>query len=260
MMQIGNTPMTRTRVEADGTVTTAEILADDVGNGEVHMAVDADIEVGDEVSYTLPNGKTRTMRITEVNVYQAPGGFTSTLDHTECNYEVVTTKPIGQPKRVGLPGMHPLISAASGSQIASRHYDEAVFNAFKAVEDRVQHLTGAPKTKSGSPMSGKPLMASIFDEQNPALDITSQIANDSQKADEAEGFKFLFMGGALGIRNPRGHGPDLQTDEQEALEMLALASLLMRRLDRAEERLPQPRHTRPIQKLPPGIGGAVSRS
>jgi uncharacterized protein (TIGR02391 family) len=239
--------MTRTRFEADGTVTTAEILADDVGNGEVHMAVDADIEVDDEVSYSLPNGKTRTMRITEVNVLQAPRGFPSDLDHTECKYKVVTTKPVGQPKRVSLPGMHSLISAASGSQIASHHYDEAVFNGFKAVEGRVQHLTGDPKTKSGSPMSGKPLMASTFDEQNPALDITSQNANDSQKADEAEGFKFLFMGGALGIRNPRGHRPDFQTDEQEALEMLALASLLMRRLDGAEKRLPQPRHKQPIQ-------------
>jgi uncharacterized protein (TIGR02391 family) len=156
--------------------------------------------------------------------------------------------------------MHQLISAASGSQVASHHYDEAVFNAFKAVEDRVQLLTGNPKTKSGSQMSGKSLMASIFDEQDPALDVTSQNANDSQNANEAEGFKFLFMGGALGIRNPRGHGPDLQTEEQEALEMLALAGLLMRRLDRAEKRLPKPRNKRTIQKLPPGIGGAVSRS
>ncbi len=122
MMQIGNTPMTRTRVEAEGTVTTAEILADDLGNGQLHMAVDADIEVGDEVSYKLPNGKTRTMRITEVNVYQAPRGFPSDLDYTECQYEVATTKPAGQPKRVALPSMHLLISAASGSQMASRHY------------------------------------------------------------------------------------------------------------------------------------------
>jgi hypothetical protein len=51
--------MTRTRVEADGAVTTAEILADDFGDGQVHLAVDADVEVGDELSYTLPNGKTR---------------------------------------------------------------------------------------------------------------------------------------------------------------------------------------------------------
>ena len=83
-------------------------------------------------------------------------------------------------------------------------------------------------------MSGKPLMSTVFHEQNAGLDITTENADTDQKADEAEGFKFLFMGGAQGIRNTRGHGPDLQTDEQEAREMLALASLLMRRLDRAE--------------------------
>jgi len=73
-----------------------------------------------------------------------------------------------QPKPVSLPGMHPLISAASGSEVASHHFDGAVFNAFKAVEERVRNLTGNRKTKSGSPMRWKPLMASIFDEQDPA--------------------------------------------------------------------------------------------
>jgi ABC-type phosphate/phosphonate transport system ATPase subunit len=33
------------------------------------------------------------------------------------------------------------------------------------------------------------------------------------------------------------HGPRLQTGEQEAMEMLATASLLMRALDRADARL-----------------------
>jgi hypothetical protein len=36
--------MTRTRVEDDGTVTTAEILADVHGTGKVFRAADADIE------------------------------------------------------------------------------------------------------------------------------------------------------------------------------------------------------------------------
>lgn len=45
------------------------------------------------------------------------------------------------------------------------------------------------------------------------------------------------MGAVQGIRNPRGHGGDLDTQEDEASEMLALASLLMRALDRAEEHL-----------------------
>jgi uncharacterized protein (TIGR02391 family) len=126
--------------------------------------------------------------------------------------------------------MHPLISAAAGSKVASRHYDNAVFDALKAVEDRVQALTG-------STLSGKPLMANVFNEQNALLDITSDRANASQKADEREGYKFMFMGAAQGLRNPRGHGSDLKTPEREAMVKLATASDLMYALDRAEARL-----------------------
>jgi hypothetical protein len=98
--------MTRTRVEHDGTVTTAEILADDHGNGKLYLAVDADIEVSDIVEYKLPNGKRRTMKVSEHHVLQAPGGMgmSSALDHTKCLYEVVTNRPVDQPQRVSLPG------------------------------------------------------------------------------------------------------------------------------------------------------------
>jgi uncharacterized protein (TIGR02391 family) len=231
LMEIGTMPMTRTRVDEDGNVMTAEIRADDHGNGKLHLAVDADIEVGDIVEYKLPNGKSRTMKIVKHDVMQAPGGMRmgSDLDHTVCEYEVVNAKPLRQPKRVNIPGLHESISNASGAQFADGHYDDAVFNAFKAVEDRVKSLTG-------SEQSGKPLMATVFSEQNPKLDITSLRAEGQQEHGEAEGYKFLFMGASLGLRNPRGHGGNLQTDEQEAMEMLAFASLLMRSLDRAELR------------------------
>ena len=191
-------PMTRTRVEDDGTVTTAEILADVHGTGKVFLAADADIEVGDELTFELPNGKPRTIKITEHRLY----GVGTGMDHTKCLYEDVTARPIRQPKRVNLPGLHNLISDASGGPFASQHYDEAVFNAFKAVEDRVKKL-------SGNSDIGKRLMTGVFSEQAPALDITSDNADADQKDDEREGFKFLFMGAAQGLRNPRGHGPNL---------------------------------------------------
>jgi uncharacterized protein (TIGR02391 family) len=231
LMDIGTMPMTRMRVDDDGNVTTAGIRADDHGKGKLYLKVDADIEVGDIVEYKLPNGKPRTMRIVKHDVMQAPGGMRmgADLGHTVCEYEVVSTKPSQQPKRVNVPGMHDSISEVSGAQFANGHYDDAVFNAFKAVEDRVKSLTGSDQI-------GKPLMATVFSEQNPKLDITSLRSQGQQKQDEVEGFKFLFMGASLGLRNPRGHGGYLQTDEQEALEMLAYASLLMRSLDRAELR------------------------
>jgi uncharacterized protein (TIGR02391 family) len=240
-VEIGTKPMKLSRVEDDGTVTTVDISGDDHGSGKVYFKVDADVEVGDELSHVLPNGKTRTFRITEVIVHEAPRGFSSSLDHTECVYEVVNARAaIRQPPPVALPGMHPLISQAAGSKVASRHYDNAVFDAFKAVEDRVQALTGDGR-------SGAKLMGGVFDTQKPLLDITSDNAGDAQKADEREGFKFLFMGASIGLRNTRGHGADLKTAEQEAMTMLATASLLMSALDRAEKRQPP----KPVKKIPP---------
>lgn len=250
------------RVADDGTVTEFDIQAQDLGlEHGITFSVDADVEDGDEVTDTLPNGKTRTMRLREVQVRQSPFGGSKMLDHTAAQYDVVSSRAaLRQPTPVSLPGLHQLISAASGSQIASGHYDNAVFDAFKAVEERVQALAGNPTNSKGVPLSGKGLMTTVFNEQSPLLDITTDNSDTNQKADEREGFKFLFMGGAQGLRNTRGHGPSLQTVEQEAMEMLATASLLMRALDRAEKRLPQKRSKPPVQKLPPGIGGAASRT
>jgi uncharacterized protein (TIGR02391 family) len=248
------------RVADNGTVAEFDIQAQDLGlEHGITFSVDADVEVGDEVTDTLPNGKTKTMRLREVQVNQSPFG-SKMLDHTAAKYDVISSRAaLRQPTPVSLPGLHQLISAASGSQIASGHYDNAVFDAFKAVEERVQALAGNPTNSKGVPLSGKGLMTTVFNEQSPLLDITTDNSDTNQKADEREGFKFLFMGGAQGLRNTRGHGPSLQTVEQEAMEMLATASLLMRALDRAEKRLPQKRSKPPIQKLPPGIGGAASR-
>ncbi|APE17098.1 TIGR02391 family protein [Mycobacterium sp. WY10] len=228
------------RVADDGTVTEFDIQAQDLGHEHgITFAVDADVEDGDEVTDTLPNGKTKIMRLREVQVREMPfPGASKDLDHTGAKYDVVSGRAaLRQPTPVRLPGLHPLISAASGSQVASRHYDNAVFDAFKAVEDRVQALTGHPANSKGTALSGKGLMTTVFNEQNPLLDITSDNSNATQKADEREGYKYLFMGAAQALRNTRGHGPNLQTGEQEAMEMLATASLLMRALDRAEARI-----------------------
>lgn len=220
------------RVLDNGQVHEVDIEAMDLGPEHgITFRVDADVEDGDEVTDTLPNGKTKTMRLRDVHVLQNPLGGRSPLDHTGAKYTVVTSSgALTQPTPVTLPGLHPLISAASGSQIATKHYDSAVFDAFKAVEDRVKTLTGRTD-------SGKRLMTAVFNEQAPLLDITSDNADTQQKGDEREGYKFLFMGAAQALRNTRGHGPNLQTVEQEAMEMLATASLLMRALGRAEKRI-----------------------
>jgi uncharacterized protein (TIGR02391 family) len=105
------------------------------------------------------------------------------------------------------------------------HAAAAIFEAFKAVNNRVKRLTGLTE-------DGKALMGRTFDEQLPKLRINAGL-NRSDR-DEQEGFKLIFMGAMLGIRNPKAHEELAITQEDRALEYLALASLLMRRLDDAE--------------------------
>lgn len=147
------------------------------------------------------------------------------------NGEAASAPPANDAAPAGsLSRLHPLIVKSSGPLFTDGHYDDAVFKGYKAIEDRVKRLSDKSEI-------GKRLMTYVFNEKVPALDITSPNSDEEQKADEREGFKFLFMGSAQGLRNPRGHGGDLDTPEDEAAEMLALASLLMRVLDRAEEQL-----------------------
>lgn len=234
-MNVRTTTMILRRVSPDGDVIETEIEGlDHSTTNSVTFAVDADVEEGDEVSYQLPNGKTKTMVLTKIDIMRSPFKHSGSgrLDHTSAKYSVAADHGIKQPPKVSLPGLHADISSSSGTKFAQGHHDSAVFEAFKAIEHRVQVLTG-------SSLSGKPLMSSAFSEQNPLLDISSWRSAGRQQDDELEGYKFLFMGGIVGLRNVRGHGGSLETSEEDALEMLAIASLLMRALDRAEKRLQQ---------------------
>ena len=75
-------------------------------------------------------------------------------------------------------------------------------------------------------------MAKAFNEKNPILKLNG--LGTAMERDEQEGFRFIFMGAMQGIRNPKAHDRIVQNDEDRALDYLALASLLMRRLDDAE--------------------------
>jgi len=54
--------------------------------------------------------------------------------------------------------------------------------------------------------------------------------------DEQEGFRFLFAGGMLAIRNPRGH-EGMEDDLETSLAHLSFVTLLMRRVERAGYKL-----------------------
>lgn len=124
-----------------------------------------------------------------------------------------------------LSALHADIRNASEKLFLDGHRGSAVFEAFKAVNLRVKRMTGLQ-------LDGKRLMAHVFDEQNPVLRL-NPLKTQSHR-DEQEGFKFIYMGVMLGIRNPKAHDELSDLDVERAHEYLALASLLMRRLDDTE--------------------------
>lgn len=120
---------------------------------------------------------------------------------------------------------HPRIKAASQSLFETTHYAEAIFEAFKTIEIIVKEKS----TKSG--IQGRRLMTDVFDERNPLLKL-NDLRTDSDK-DEQEGFKFLFMGAMIGIRNPKAHASIRQNDPIRALQYLSFADLLAHRTEEA---------------------------
>jgi uncharacterized protein (TIGR02391 family) len=100
----------------------------------------------------------------------------------------------------------------------------AIFEAFKAINNRVKAMTGLDEDDSK-------LMAHAFADDNPRI-ILAELSTETGKNVQA-GFRLLFMGAVQGIRNPDAHEQFRPLDDEEALEQLAFASMLMRRLDEA---------------------------
>jgi len=116
---------------------------------------------------------------------------------------------------------HPKIVNASRALFEDEHYAQAIFEAFKAVENFVRE-------KSGLSSYGKNLMATAFNEEDPIIKVPEAGYFDK---DVQEGFKFLFMGATQGIRNPKAHKEIVQNDPFITLEYLGLASFLLKRID-----------------------------
>ena len=104
------------------------------------------------------------------------------------------------------------------------HGAEATFHAFKYVEKVVQK-------HASSPQIGEKLMMAVFNEASPAVKLNA--LSSSSEQDEQRGYRFIFSGAIVAIRNPGGHEIALSDDPDVCLDHLAFASLLLRRLERS---------------------------
>ncbi len=123
-----------------------------------------------------------------------------------------------------------LISDGSLRQATRRlfrdgYYAQAVGEAYKVVNNTVK------KKANTLDKDGTPMMMAVFDRAKPILRLNAM--KSVTDGDEQEGYKFIFAGAMLGIRNPRAHQHDLRDEAATALEMLVMANHLLRVLDGA---------------------------
>jgi len=116
--------------------------------------------------------------------------------------------------------LHPSIADKVWLALARGDLDEAVFAAFKAVEEAVRNAA-----KFGPTDIGVPLMRKAFDKT------TGPLSDSGQPEPEREALAHLFAGAIGSYKNPHSHRTVSITDPREAQEMVMLASHLLRIID-----------------------------
>lgn len=194
-----------------------------VEGGTVRLPIGTDVQAGDYLEHRLANDEIRKMTVIDVVPPYLSGA-------SEADYHIeVTCVPVERETipQFEAPALHPAISVAV-KLVEEGRLSEAVTEAFRLVEARVRALTGGEG-------AGRTLMESVFGARPPQLDITT--ATGQAAEDERDGFRHLFIGAMLGLGRLPGSHEASPGALDETIEYLAVASMLMRRLDRAESRL-----------------------
>ena len=90
--------------------------------------------------------------------------------------------------------IHLEIDIVSRKLFADKHYAQAIFEAFKKVNNLVKEKSGRRD------LDGKNLMLMTFSVNAPILKMNKLISQSDK--DEQEGFMHLYAGAIMGIRNP----------------------------------------------------------
>lgn len=122
-------------------------------------------------------------------------------------------------------GLHPTLSSAR-SNFALGDYETASFAAMKAVEVEVRRVAGLPNE-----LLGVALMRKAFSPKDGAL------RDPGAEGGEQQAIADLFAGAIGAYKNPASHRTVQFDDAVEAAEVIQLADLLLRIVQRAEARL-----------------------
>ena len=122
--------------------------------------------------------------------------------------------------------IHPKIQEVSKKAFDGGHFSNATLRACIILEKTVREL-------SGNKNRGAKLMNYTFNADNPKLRLSNS-NDDKTSKDEQEGYRSLFYGTITAIRNPSAHEL-VDGNVDQCLDHLSLVSMLMRKLDAAQE-------------------------
>ena len=121
--------------------------------------------------------------------------------------------------------VHSAILNFCKAELLVNNYFHAVFESTKSVADKIRDL-------SGETTDGSELVDSVFSIRNPIL-IIHNLQTETEKS-EQKGFTNLLKGFFGMYRNTTAHEPKIMwpMNEQDALDVMSLASLCHRKLDK----------------------------
>jgi uncharacterized protein (TIGR02391 family) len=140
------------------------------------------------------------------------------------NFTEAATKPSSAVHPFDERNIHPELPPEVRRLFDNGHYSQATFEALKFLDEDVQRIAADPDF-------GKSLMMRVFGGAPPKLRLNPGMTVSEQN--EQEGYKFIFAGTIVGIRNPRGHATGIVDDPESCLDHLSLCSMLLRRLEEA---------------------------
>lgn len=121
--------------------------------------------------------------------------------------------------------VHPRIKTLAEPRFEAGFFGDAVEASFKEVNDAIKMIF---KDRTGKEADGAGLMTTAFSPGNPVIQLNA-LATETERNIQ-QGYMQIFAGAMTGIRNPKAHG-NLNPDSRKALHLIALASLLMYKVD-----------------------------
>jgi len=128
--------------------------------------------------------------------------------------------------------LHPSVLEVSEELFKGGHYDAAIEEAAKMINNKIKDKAGRPQNQRGEELDGTNLIDEVFKLKAPTLAI-NDLSTDSEQ-NEQKGFISLCKGLIVGLRNPRAHETQKPRDPFETLHYLAFMSVLARKIDEAK--------------------------